>query len=140
MNLVCESLDEYFNVSKLDDIPIDIPISNLRSKILKDIKIEKGSVTILDPDFLPYVKYDFVINSEGELYIGSGHYKLSKKAPNIKGAGEIMFDDAGKIIYLNNESGHYKPSPKNLYDIAQIFKESDLFNTEYSVIHKKYDK
>jgi hypothetical protein len=133
-------LKEQFEVNNMPNLKVDIPIINSNSKIFKDVKIENDSVKILDDDFKPYKKYDFIILNDGNLFIGSGHYRLSKKAEEVKAAGEIMFDENGKIIYIYNESGHYRPSEQNLNDVAELFKKYRLFNPDYSVIHKRHNE
>jgi len=135
-----EILKEYFEVGHMPNIPVDIPITNINSKVFNDIKIENDSVKVLDPDFKAYKKFDFILGVDGNLYLGNGHYKISHKAPSVKAAGEIMFDENGKIIYISNDSGHYRPSQKNLEDIAELFRKNRLLNPEYSIIHKKYNE
>jgi hypothetical protein len=131
-------LNEYLDVNKLPDIPINLPITMPNTKTFKDVSIENDSVKVLDPNFMSYKKFDFVVLPDGTLNIGNGHYRISGKAANVKAAGEIMFDDYGKIIYLSNESGHYKPTEKNLNDITDLFKKYNLVNPEYHVKHQKY--
>ncbi len=41
------------------------------------------------------------------------HSMLSRGNPVI-GAGECETDSTGKVVYVNNFSGHYKPTEKNL--------------------------
>jgi hypothetical protein len=62
---------------------------------------------------------------------------LSKKAEIIKAAGEIKIDDNGKIIYINNESGHYEPTSNDLYSIVAKFKSLNV-TAPNIIVDKKY--
>ncbi len=76
---------------------------------------------------------DFVINDKGEFLIGGGHYKLAKKSDTTKGAGELKIDDQGKIVYINNESGHYKPQQINLDAVVKTLGKLGILNPNIEV-------
>ena len=55
-------------------------------------------------------KISFVINTEGELRLGAGHYFLIGNQPmEVLGAG-VMRVRAGKVINIMNDSNHFRPS------------------------------
>lgn len=136
-----QNLDErHFDVSNMPDISAKMDIPNIGTKVYRDIEVDNDKISINSDDIKPHKKYDFVILGDGTMLIGYGHYKLSNRANTIKAAGELMLDDYGKIVYLNNESGHYEPTVENLKDIENKFREKNLLNKEYGVIHKKYNK
>jgi len=126
---------EKLNVDGLDDIKIDLKLPSVKTKKYETI-IKDGRVEIISNDFKPYYLYDFVVDVDGNLYIGTSHYKLSNKAEIIKAAGELKINDSGKIIYLNNQSGHYKPTKQHLDSILKIFKEYDLTQNDLEVQYK----
>lgn len=57
---------------------------------------------------------DFIIDDNYNIKFGKGHYKLNEKNTTLRMAGEIMINNDGKVIELNNFSGHYQPS-RNLF-------------------------
>lgn len=77
--------------------------------------------------------YDFIVTHKGDFMIGVGHYKLAKKADLIKGAGRIKINEAGKISYIDNESGHYRPSHMHLEEMAAVLKSMDLTSEDFEV-------
>lgn len=95
--------------------------------------VENEKINVLDNKFLPNHKYDYVVDLDGEIHIGDGHYKLASKATAIKAAGEIIIDSNGKVVYLNNESGHYEPSKEDLLAIADKFKELKIASPEIQI-------
>ena len=59
--------------------------------------------------------YHFVIDKQGDLYLTTGHsHAETVRGGNVIAAGDIQFDSEGYIVFLSNESGHYKPSPADL--------------------------
>ena len=73
-----------------------------------------------------------MVLENGGFIIGSQHYRMSDKSIHIKACGELKIRD-GKIIYLNNESGHYKPSKKDLSIFVECFKNEDLLHQDLMV-------
>ncbi len=118
------------NFKILEDIPLMLDLPQVKSKTLSfkiiDDKIVSAEIT-------PYVRYDFIITNECEFLIGSQHYKMSNKAKFIKTCGELEIDESGKIVYLNNESGHYKPTKPLLAKTFEIFKTENLTSDDITV-------
>lgn len=128
-------IDE-FDVSNLKDIQLKTNVPQVsRGKFKTDIVDDK--ITVFSNDFKPNTKYDYVVDVNGDVLIGDGHYKLASKADVVKAAGEIMIDVNGKVIYLNNESGHYEPSKEDLQAIADKFKELKIASPNL-VVDKRY--
>jgi len=63
-------------------------------------------------------KGEFIITEYGELRIGKGHDFLSGNAEAVGGAGQITIVN-GKIVYVNNHSGHFFPTKA---EMQQTFK------------------
>lgn len=57
---------------------------------------------------------DYVITPEKEFRLGIGHLKISDKSDFLIGAGRIIVNNYGYIIYIDNKSGHYRPKIENL--------------------------
>ena len=112
-------------VQQLNDLDLALNVPAVGSKKF-NYELKDNTVKILDQEFKPYELYDFVVTLEGELLIGKEHFKLAKKAGKIKAAGELKINELGKIIYLNNESGHYKPTKEHLRDIYNLFNKMQL--------------
>ena len=74
--------------------------------------IQDGKISF--KGLVPNELYGFVIMSDGTLKIGvleqGVHFKLAEGKKIIKGAGTIKFNKEGKITFVDNSSGHYKPS------------------------------
>lgn len=124
--------ESYVPTEKLPDLDIDLPVPSVGTKKF-DTLIEDEKVIVLSDEFKPYQLYDFVVTTDGYLYIGIAHYKLASKAKKIKAAGELKINDKGKIIYLNNESGHYKPTHNHLKSIVNVFQEMNLTQPDLQV-------
>jgi len=77
---------------------------------------------------------DFIINTDGYLLLGNGHYKLNKRKHTLIFAGKIGFEN-GKITYIDNDSGHYSPSHKDLDDIYNVMKKAGIIS---KCAEKKY--
>ena len=69
--------------------------------------------------------YDFIVNNNGDLLIGKGHYKLNNKQDTLLFAGRLKVE-MGKIIYIDNDSGHYIPNKESLYHFYDIMKQLSL--------------
>lgn len=141
VKLINEEIENHFNeqlnVSDLENISVKsrVPQVQLNKKIYTP-KID-NKIIVDDREFKSYKKYDFIVTVDGQLIVGDGHYKLSKKANEIKGAGELIVDDDGKIIYLSNESGHYQPTNNDLKNVANKFNKLSLLSNDV-VLHDKY--
>lgn len=80
--------------------------------------------------------YDFIITTKGELYIGIGHYKLAKKEDVIKAAGSLKINNEGKINYIDNTSGHYRPTKNKLNEVYELFKSMNLLSDDVEINYK----
>jgi hypothetical protein len=124
------------NYNKLDSF-YDLPLINLQLD-LPQVGSKSYSFTIINDKIIsdeitPNVLYDFLVTEFDELIIGSQHYKMSKKAKQIKTCGELKISDEGKINYINNESGHYKPTQALLYETYIRFGKENLLSEDVKV-------
>lgn len=62
---------------------------------------------------------DYVITKDGELVLGAGHYHLSGGADTVKAAGGMELKD-GKVISIDNNSGHYQPTRSDVAKSASV--------------------
>jgi RHS repeat-associated protein len=112
-------------------------VARNQSIVLKDkspqigTNFEKYSVTISEGKIningrsVTNGKFDFVVDSNGNLVIGSGHYNLSGGAQTVRAAGEIKIYK-GKVTSITNSSGHYKPSASEAANFGEILKNSGV--------------
>jgi len=66
--------------------------------------------------------FDFVVTNDGKLVIGQGHYNLSGQASEVRAAGQMRIVK-GKVMDINNSSGHYKPTVEEASKAGDILKE-----------------
>lgn len=78
---------------------------------------------------------DYIINSNYELLLGIGHYKLNKKKEELVSAGRMIIDK--KIIYIDNDSGHYPPSIKHTIEISKYLISIGLAIPNIEVVNIK---
>ena len=117
------SLNEYLNNLDLIEIKLQVP----------QVGFKKVSYETLS-DIEPNEMLDFIINKEGELLIGCGHYKLNGKRNSLYFAGRLMIDN-GSIIYIDNGSGHYIPTKEELYKIGSILVKSGYANKDVNIVY-----
>lgn len=75
---------------------------------------------------------DFVVSAIGELLLGHGHYKMSGKSDEILFAGRLMITNK-KIVYIDDDSGHYEPSYSDMTECVDFFNNKDLLSSEFSM-------
>lgn len=127
-----KSFESYIDTKNLEDIDLVLDLPSVGSKKY-ETEIKDGNVIVLSEEFIPFKKYDFVVTTDGKLLIGLAHYKLSDKSKKIKSAGELIINDKGKITYMNNQSGHYEPTHKDLKSIVDLFEQMNLTQQELKV-------
>ena len=81
---------------------------------------------------------DYIINENFEFIIGVGHYKLNKKKLNLISAGRVKIFE-GKIVYLDNDSGHYSPNKQHLINIYIFFKKCSMLSDECELYYLNKD-
>lgn len=69
-------------------------------------------------------KVDFVITKTGQLKVGSKHSYLAG-GDNVLAAGELKFRD-GKLVGVNNASGHYTPTVEQSKNFLNLLKSTGL--------------
>lgn len=89
-------------LSDLPFIEVKIPLPQVGYKNY-EYSVTEDSILIED-GFM-----DFIINDDGYLLLGNGHYKLNKRRSTLIFAGKLGIEN-GKITYIDNDSGHYIPS------------------------------
>ena len=75
----------------------------------------------------------YVMSARGNIHlhghsIGSYHHSSLLHGGNVAGAGEMQIDDNGNLKYLNNKSGHYKPSPVHLSQVIHQLRRMGVQN------------
>ena len=109
-------------------------VSQVGSKRL-EYEIVDGRIIFQQPHD-PNELYDFIINEMGEFIIGTGHYKMSKKSDTIKAAGSLKINEEGKIYYIDNTSGHYKPEKGNLKIVFNVLYNIGVLSPDVKVNYK----
>jgi hypothetical protein len=81
---------------------------------------------------------DFVITKSGELRFGRRHLELSDEADSVFAAGEVFFEN-GKIVAINRESGHFRPSAEDLDRAAEFFRSTRLTAGDFEAVNFRFD-
>lgn len=68
---------------------------------------------------------DFVIDSSGELKIGSKHHYLGN-AEDVQAAGQLKLDGQGRVRRIDNLSGHYRPTVNESMNYPELFRQNGL--------------
>ncbi|MEG0258735.1 MAG: pre-toxin TG domain-containing protein [Lysinibacillus sp.] len=68
---------------------------------------------------------DFVIDKNGNLVIGKRHHTLGNK-DEVLAAGQLKINGQGEVRRITNESGHYRPTPKEAMDYPQLIKDAGV--------------
>jgi len=103
------------NIINLNLIEIKLNVPQVGAEIIDYVELN---------DFNSDELYDFVIDKFGVLRIGRGHYKLNNKDKYLYFAGRLKIKN-GKIIYIDNDSGHYYPSKENLNNLIRVLSSSE---------------
>ncbi|MEL7264730.1 MAG: Hint domain-containing protein [Planctomycetota bacterium] len=81
---------------------------------------------------------DFVITKSGELRFGRRHLELSDEADSVFAAGEVFFEN-GKIVAINRESGHFRPSAADLDRAAEFFRSTRLTAGDFEAVNFRFN-
>ena len=113
-------------ISTCDIIELKLNVPQVGSSI-----IEYDNLSDIQENII----YDFIINLDGELLIGTGHYKLNKKKKVLYFAGRLKIVD-GLISYIDNDSGHFIPTYKQTNKIYNVLKKCELLtkNIELKIL------
>ncbi|HHC24188.1 MAG TPA: hypothetical protein ENK58_02055 [Desulfobacterales bacterium] len=79
-----------------------------------------------------------VPNKPGQRRIDTLPHSMLARGKRIIGAGECETDENGKIIEINNHSGHYQPDEDNLRETKENMMSQEL--TRSAVKWKVFDK
>lgn len=77
----------------------------------------------------------FAQASDGSIFAhrtetGRFHHSSFLSGQAVRAAGELVTDAAGKIVEINNESGHYKPTTKQMANLLIHLKERGVDLTQ----------
>lgn len=81
------------------------------------------------------VLLDFVITKEKELKLGYKHYLLSEESSFVYSAGRMQISKNGKIINVDNYSGHYHSNEKELMNAVSLLKDMGLEVEKFTYIN-----
>ena len=115
------NLLKYLSNNDLIEIKLDVP--------------QVGSKNINFEDLIDNYLYDFIIDINGYVKFGHGHYKLNHKQKYLYFAGRTKIKNK-QIIYIDNDSGHYYPNKEQLEKLILSIKQSNFIsnNIEYKFI------
>lgn len=69
-------------------------------------------------------KWDYIVKADGEILVGRKHSFLSQGS-DVLAAGELKFNN-GKLVDINNLSGHYLPDASETFNFLRIFKKQGV--------------
>ncbi|MHA7831416.1 MAG: hypothetical protein ACX93O_09965 [Flagellimonas sp.] len=69
-------------------------------------------------------KWDYIVKTDGQILVGRKHSWLSQ-GEDVLAAGELKFNN-GKLVEINNASGHYMPSTDEASNFLRIFREAGV--------------
>lgn len=84
-------------------------------------------------------KIDFIVDIDGNLKFGIGHYKLNNKKETLLMAGDLIINENGKINQISNDSGHYQPNPVEFIKFINSFIiPKSLFEKDFKVFLRQF--
>ncbi len=98
-----------------------LPKEGYEIKIILD---KKGIFRKFNGNIVGSKIYNFVLTKSGKIKIGYKHHFLGN-AKDVLAAGSIRFKN-GKIVEIDNLSGHYKPTIKEAINFIEALKLSDI--------------
>ena len=107
------NIKNILDITKLSLIRVKNPVPQVGYKNY-DYSIKDDLILIEDGVM------DFIINKEGDLLLGNGHFKLNKKDKELIFAGKVGIK-SGKINYIDNDSGHYIPTIEESIKFLEYF-------------------
>ena len=103
---------ELFPKIKMDDLPVSQD-GSLMGRYVNGFLEVYGSAQVAG-------KWDYVVKVDGEILIGRKHSFMSQGL-DVLAAGEVKFSN-GKLVDINNLSGHYIPNPGETFNFLRLFK------------------
>ncbi|WP_292010560.1 hypothetical protein, partial [Chryseobacterium sp.] len=107
----CEKTPKITNKYPTENLPIDGLILNYNFD-------SKGIFRQLNGNLFPSREFDFIITKSGDLKIGKKHHLLGNK-DEVLAAGQLRFKN-GRIVELDNLSGHYRPTSEEAQRLGLI--------------------
>lgn len=103
----------------LKDFSQHLPYIKLKEKVpqLRSFSLEysfNNGFNIILQDWT-----DFIIDTNYDLIIGQGHYKMNKKSDFLFGAGRLKINQL--ITDIDLDSGHYIPTVEDMKKIIHVF-------------------
>ena len=122
-------MNNIFNITgELSTIYLKHYVPQVGSKMFDSI-LFNNKIKILTTDIVNEINIDYIIDDDYNLLLGIGHFKLNKKKNTLKMAGTLKLNNEGKIMYIDNNSGHYEPDNQkfNLF----LTKISSLLSSKF---------
>lgn len=116
------------NVDHLQLIEVKHPVPQVGSKIIDYSKLKE-----LDSDTI----YDFIVDCDGFLRIGKGHYKLNQRNNNLYFAGRFKLNTSFQMCYIDNDSGHYVPTRSEMMQFVSSIKKLDFVDNNIKLKNVK---
>lgn len=66
---------------------------------------------------------DFILDNKLNLILGRYHLYLANNNDYVYAAGRVKIDNFGYISYLDNWSGHYRPTYLDFINFSEYFKK-----------------
>jgi hypothetical protein len=82
-------------------------------------------------------KVDFIVDEEGFLRLGRGHYKMNQKKDCLYMAGRLLIRN-NKIVYIDNDSGHYEPPEQAFRAFLDYFRSLPYLDSQAEIVFLDY--
>lgn len=71
-------------------------------------------------------RLNYVLDINGILYVSNSMHTHILNGNYVLSAGEIVFNDIGKVVYISNKSGHYKPRFAQLITMLKFLNHNNV--------------
>jgi len=83
----------------------------------EDYKTPTLYIGDVDPSLRNTAKYIYVVDKDGVIWMSRAgpHHPDLVGGANVYGAGEMYINTSGRMVEINNRSGHYLPSASGFF-------------------------
>lgn len=116
---------DLFPKIKMDDLPLSQD-GSVMGRYVNGVLEVNGNTQVAG-------KWDYIVKADGEILVGRKHSFMSQGS-DVLAAGEVKFSN-GKLVDINNLSGHYIPNPGDTFNFLRVFKSTgvDVSNATLSI-------
>ncbi|MCP4460160.1 MAG: hypothetical protein GY816_19375 [Cytophagales bacterium] len=107
---------DLFPKIKMDDLPISSD-GSVMGRYVDGVLEVSGNTQVAG-------KWDYIVKANGEIVVGRKHSFMSQGS-DVLAAGELKFSN-GKLVDINNLSGHYVPDAGETFNFLRVFKSNGV--------------